>query len=77
MCATGRAFLYLSGDGAHVTDWSCTLRFPVTSQWTGRHNVARQVTFSRFRGPDGAQWTATSYGRDPGGMYCRARRIAG
>lgn len=81
----GEGFLYLSGlpcfgmkadgKGLRLTDWPGGLSFPVSSHWTGRHNIARVVHFVRFTGPDGKQWAGRMVGENT--QVCRVRRLKG
>lgn len=76
MVETGRATLYLARKYPgkyHVANWTGSLSFDVLggTPSKGRHNIARVQYSARFVGPDGATWSARSYGDNNEIAHCR------
>ena len=73
MIDSGRATLYLVSEGSQqfVTNWPNTLRFAVRYARKSWHNMARTMTTVYFTGPDGANWSARSYGENTQIAHCR------
>jgi hypothetical protein len=74
MIATGRAVLYYESP-LYVTNWPGSLKFRAVAQWTGRHNIAGEVRFVRFIGPDDAVWSGKQMGDYNTLCYCKRTKI--
>jgi len=61
--------LYLSRD--EVTNWPGSLRFRVSYQRKGRHNIAGSRTTVYFTGPEGKRWYGVQYGEFTQIVHCR------
>lgn len=69
MTRNGRAVMYLTHNPDRITNWPGTLTFSAEVR-PMRHPFAREAYLVRFRGPDGAEWSAKNIG-DSQIAHCR------
>jgi hypothetical protein len=76
MRENGKITLYLVpiGSSYEVTNWPGTLRLPVHTSRTGRHNIARTRTNVWFTF-EGAQWYGVQYGDWSTICHCKRLKV--
>jgi hypothetical protein len=68
-------YLSKEASGWYVTNWTGLLKMKAIT-WTGRHNIARKVTFFRFVAPDGSIWTGRQMGEYNQIAHCKRTKLA-
>ena len=58
-----------------LSDCIGSYKIPIEVSWTGRHNMADEVRFIRFIGPDGFVWSGKHLGRWSDLCHCRRTKI--